>query len=98
MNKQFIEDANKGLATLIDTFAKLLGDQFEGLGPGNTYMTDSDFVRWFEWQVKQRPNFIQMLMMPGVEGGRSYVLRYAKLTGAENIIPILTKMFAGKGV
>jgi hypothetical protein len=45
-------------------------------------------------QVAKRPNFVQMLLMPGVQGGRAMVLKYAKLTGAEAIMPVLVKMFA----
>ena len=94
MNREFIKTQGKELETLIETFAKLLGEEFEGIGPGQTFLTDEQYVKWFDMQVAKRPNFVQMLLMPGVQGGRAMVLKYAKLTGAEAIMPVLVKMFA----
>lgn len=94
MNREFIKTQGKELETLIETFTKLLGEEFEGIGPGQTFLTDEQYVKWFDMQVAKRPNFVQMLLMPGVQGGRAMVLKYAKLTGAEAIMPVLVKMFA----
>ena len=43
MNREFIKTQSKELETLIETFAKLLGEEFEGIGPGQTFLTDEQY-------------------------------------------------------
>lgn len=79
---------------LAGNMAKKFDSQFSGLADGMHHVDDETFRRWFEAELKKRPNMVQMMALVGADG-TDELHRYARITGRENVMNAAIALFRG---